>query len=111
MAKVYVGNLPFDTQDRDLEDFLGKVGDVIDFHHKRRPDGASRGFCIAEYKNEDIAERAIQELNLSEFEGRTLYVRHDNGPKPPPRGLDRRYDRSYSRGRHASRGRNRRDST
>jgi RNA recognition motif-containing protein len=72
---IYVGNLSFDTTDRDLETAFtphGKVNSVrvaID-----RDTGRARGFGFVEMPDQNEAQAAIRALNGSELQGRTLTV-------------------------------------
>lgn len=78
--KLYVGNLPFQTTSVDLEDLFGTIGavqsaSVID----DRETGRSRGFGFVEMSSREDGEKAIAELNGSEYNGRELKV---NEAKP-----------------------------
>jgi len=75
MINIYVGNLPYDTTDADLESAFGAHGAVsrakviVD-----RATGRSRGFGFVEMPNDDEGDAAIEALNGSEMGGRTLVV-------------------------------------
>lgn len=78
--KLYVGNLPFQTTSMDLEDLFGGVGSVqsasvVD----DRETGRSRGFGFVEMSSREEGEKAIAELNGTEYNGRELKV---NEAKP-----------------------------
>lgn len=74
-SKLYVGNLNYDTTDRDLEQLFqayGKVRSVqliID-----RATGRSKGFGFVEMESEQDAKAAIAALNGKEVAGRRLTV-------------------------------------
>jgi len=87
--KLYVGNLPFTITESELESFFSKAGTVnstkIIFD---RFSGKSRGFGFVEMSSDEEAQKAISELNGSEFEGRNLVVneaREDNQKRRNPR--------------------------
>lgn len=82
--KLYVGNLPYDTGEQDLEQLFSQVGPVESVNVMR--DGATgraRGFGFVEMATEEDAQRAIQQLNESQLGGRNLTV---NEARPKPKG-------------------------
>jgi RNA recognition motif-containing protein len=93
--KIYVGNLPFSTTNRDLEELFGRFGSVESAQVVTdRDTGRSRGFGFVEMADGD-ARRAIEELADTDVDGRKLTV---NEAKPRPQGGgDRRPDRNRSR--------------
>ena len=76
MAKnIYVGNLSYSVGNGDLESLFSQFGDVSRAQViQHRDTGRSKGFGFVEMDDEDSAEKAIEELNGSEFEGRNLTV-------------------------------------
>lgn len=78
--KLYVGNLPFKTSTQDLEQLFGQVGTVESSNIiEDRETGRSRGFGFVEMSSKEEGERAIEEFNGKEFDGRELKV---NEAKP-----------------------------
>ncbi len=72
--KLYVGNLPFQTTEDDLSDLFTAVGSVESVRIiTDRDTGRSRGFGFIEMGDED-AEKAINEFNGKDMEGRPLTV-------------------------------------
>ncbi len=79
-AKLYVGNLSFDTTQQDLEQIFGEVGTVDSANLiEDRDTGRSRGFAFVEMSSDDEAQNAISQLNGKEVDGRELKV---NEAKP-----------------------------
>ena len=76
MAKnIYVGNLSYSVGNGDLESLFSQFGDVSRAQViQHRDTGRSKGFGFVEMDDEDSAEKAIEELDGSEFEGRNLTV-------------------------------------
>jgi RNA recognition motif-containing protein len=73
--KLYVGNLPFQTTEGDLESLFATSGDVASVTIMRdRATGQARGFAFVEMATDDAALRAVDTLNNSNFGGRTLTV-------------------------------------
>ena len=74
MTKLYVGNLPFTATDEAVRALFSKHGTVekvtliVD-----RDTGRPRGFGFVEMSNAD-ASRAMQALNATDFDGRSLKV-------------------------------------
>lgn len=84
-TKLYVGNLPYQTTEADLQALFGEAGEVGTVTVMRdRATGQARGFAFVEMRDADGARRAISELNKHDFGGRSLTV---NEAKPQePRG-------------------------
>jgi RNA recognition motif-containing protein len=86
MAKLYVGNLSFDTTDDGLQQlFVGSGFQVESARVIRDMDtGRSRGFGFVELAGGEDSARAISQLNGTTLEGRALQV---NEARPQaPRG-------------------------
>ena len=72
---IYVGNLPFKTTDADLEELFAEYGAVDSaVVIKDRDTGRSRGFGFVEMANDSEAQDAIDALNDTDMDGRTLTV-------------------------------------
>jgi RNA recognition motif-containing protein len=84
-TKLYVGNLPYETTEADLQTLFEGVGQVSTINIVRdRATGQPRGFAFVEMSDAEGARKAISELDRSEFGGRNLTV---NEAKPmAPRG-------------------------
>ncbi len=71
---LYVGNLPWSTTSEELIEFFSRYGNVIGSRIiTDRETGRSRGFGFVEVAEED-AGRLAEELNGSDFNGRSLTV-------------------------------------
>jgi RNA recognition motif-containing protein len=84
-TKLYVGNLPYQTTETDLQALFESAGAVASVNVVRdRATGQARGFAFVEMSDTDGAQRAINELNRYDYGGRSLTV---NEAKPMvPRG-------------------------
>jgi RNA recognition motif-containing protein len=84
-TKLYVGNLPYETSESDLQALFEGAGGVASVNIVRdRATGQARGFAFVEMNDDDGARRAITELDKHDFGGRSLTV---NEAKPMvPRG-------------------------
>lgn len=95
MTKLYVGNLPFTATDEAVQALFAKYGTVEKVSLiSDRDTGRPRGFGFVEMSSAD-ASRAMQGLNGTDFEGRSLKVneaqereRSGGGPRG---GGSRRY--------------------
>jgi RNA recognition motif-containing protein len=73
--KVYVGGLSYATTDKQLEDLFAAHGAVESARViTDRMTGRSKGFGFVEVASGAEAQKAIQALNGSEFDGRSLTV-------------------------------------
>jgi RNA recognition motif-containing protein len=77
---IYVGNLPFEIDDAELERTFTPFGEVSSARViQDRFSGRSRGFGFVEMADDTQADAAIQALNGKDFSGRPLTV---NEAKP-----------------------------
>ena len=85
-TKLFVGNLPFDTLDTDLQAHFQQAGEVSTVHIMReRETGRPRGFAFVEMQSGQDAQAAIQQLNEQPFGGRRLIV-NEARPMAPRSG-------------------------
>ena len=62
--RLYVGNLPFETTEEELNEMFQSFGQVVSAKLiTDRETGRSRGFGFVELDTEDAARNAIQEKN------------------------------------------------
>jgi cold-inducible RNA-binding protein len=74
-TKLFVGNLSFNTTSKDLEDHFRQIGECTSAQViTDRATGRSRGFGFVEMGSAADAQRAVQELNGRDLQGRTLNV-------------------------------------
>lgn len=79
-TKLYVGNLPYETNESDLQTLFEGAGQVSTITIIRdRATGRPRGFGFVEMGDAEGAQRAITELNQHQYGGRSLTV---NEAKP-----------------------------
>ena len=91
MTKLYVGNLPFTATDEGVNALFSKHGTVEKVSLiTDRDTGRPRGFGFVEMSNAD-ASRAMQALNGTDFEGRTLRVSEAQERERSGGGRPRRY--------------------
>src|SRR5215203_276034 len=85
--KLYVGNLPYQVRDSDLEQAFGQFGQVTSAKvMMERETGRSKGFGFVEMGNDAEAQAAIEGMNGQSMGGRSVVV---NEARPmenrPPR--------------------------
>jgi RNA recognition motif-containing protein len=75
MKKLYVGNLPYQATEAELQNWFSQAGISVDTVTvmRDRYSGEARGFGFVELADGD-AERAVQSCNGKDFLGRTLVV-------------------------------------
>jgi len=72
---IYVGNLSFETRDESLQAAFAQHGQVESARViQDRDSGRSRGFGFVEMNDEAEAQAAIDALNGTDLDGRTLTV-------------------------------------
>ena len=73
--KLYVGNLPYDTSDQDLQTLFAAAGTVETVTVMRdAATGRARGFAFVEMATDEEAQAAIRQLGDQTFGGRQLTV-------------------------------------
>jgi RNA recognition motif-containing protein len=73
--KLYVGNLPYETGEAELQELFARAGDVEKVTVMRdMATGRARGFGFVEMSSDDEAQKAISELNEYQLGGRSLTV-------------------------------------
>ena len=72
---LYIGNLSFKMTEEELKEIFEGFGEVNRVKIiTDRETGRSRGFGFVEYKNKEDGEKATNELNGKEVQGRSLIV-------------------------------------
>ena len=84
--KLYVGNLPYDTGEQDLESLFAAAGTVESVSVMRdMATGRARGFAFVEMASDEDAQNAISQFNNYSLGGRNLTV-NEARPKPQSSG-------------------------
>lgn len=84
--KLFVGNLPYETAETDLQELFGQAGTVETVTVMRdRMTGRARGFAFVEMASDDDAQKAITQFNGHELGGRALTV-NEARPQTPRSG-------------------------
>ena len=73
--KLYVGNIPYETSETDLQDLFAQAGTVESVRVMRDAStGRARGFAFVEMGSDEDAQAAISQFNEHQFGGRALTV-------------------------------------
>ena len=73
--KLFVGNLPWSTDDAALNDMFSSFGAITSARVMTdKFTGRSRGFGFVEFANEADAQKAIAALDGSDLDGRQIVV-------------------------------------
>ena len=84
--KLYVGNIPFETNENDLQELFAEAGAVESVNVVRdRETGRARGFAFVEMATDEAAQAAVSQLNDRTFGGRRLTV-NEARPQTPRSG-------------------------
>jgi RNA recognition motif-containing protein len=85
---VYVGNLPYDVSQQELEQVFTDAGSgpVVRVHLPTGPDGRPRGFGFVTLATAEGANAALEGLRDADVRGRRLQanIAHPRGERPPP---------------------------
>jgi cold-inducible RNA-binding protein len=74
-TKLFVGSLPWAVNDQGLEDLFKDFGTVVSAKViMDRDSGRSKGFGFVEFDDDDAAKAAMDKLNGTDLQGRTIVV-------------------------------------
>ncbi len=84
--RIYIGQLPFSSNDEELAAVFAPYGEVASARVIRDYEtGRSRGFGFVEMANDAQAQSAIEALNGFEMSGRKIVVNEARPRQPRPR--------------------------
>jgi RNA recognition motif-containing protein len=92
-TKLFVGSLPWAVDDQSLADLFQEFGTVSSAKViMDRESGRSKGFGFVEFEDDAAAKAAIDKLNGTDMQGRSIVVSEARPlePRPPRRDYDRR---------------------
>jgi RNA recognition motif-containing protein len=73
--RLYVGNLPYETDETELQELFARAGTIDNVKVVRdMATGRARGFAFVEMSSDAEAQKAITELNQFQVGGRALTV-------------------------------------
>ena len=86
--KLYIGNLPFNVTESELQDLFKEFGEVVDASLVMdRYSGKSRGFAFVEMDSRSSGQQAMESLNKTIYKSRPLVC---NEAKKVKKGSRRR---------------------
>ncbi|KAM2466654.1 hypothetical protein COP2_008832 [Malus domestica] len=72
-SEVYLGGIPHDASEVDLRGFCESIGEVTEVRiMKGKDSGEAKGYAFVTFRNKELASKAIEELNNSEFKGKRI---------------------------------------
>lgn len=72
---LFIGSLAYATTDDGLKAHFEQIGPVVSAHVVRdRGDGRSKGFGFVQFENEADNQKAVDQLDGKELDGRTINV-------------------------------------
>ncbi|KAF5731995.1 heterogeneous nuclear ribonucleoprotein Q [Tripterygium wilfordii] len=67
-SEVFIGGLPKDIVEEDLQDLCKSVGEIFEIRMvKDRDTGESKGYAFVAFKSKEVAQKAIEELHSKDF--------------------------------------------
>ncbi len=101
--KLHVGNLPFSVDDEELKNIFSEYNPEEVALIKNNFSGRSKGFGFVTISDDEVAKKAIAELNKKDVGGREISVSEARPmeERPPRRnfGGNNRDNRGFSRRR------------
>ncbi len=81
--KLYLGNLPFAAEDQDIRDAFKDYGTIEDlFIPLDRETNRPRGFAFITLADDELARKAIEEMDGADLMGRNLRVNEAEERRP-----------------------------
>jgi len=108
-ARLFVGNLSFQTNESDLQDYFAQAGAVTSVNLMTdKISGRSRGFAFVELATSEEAQKAIEQFHDKDFQGRKLSVnvarpREERTPRQDRGGFGGERRGGYDRGERRER--------
>ena len=105
-AKLYVGNLSYETTEQDLRELFMQAGNVVSVALIKEPgSNRSKGFAFVEMGSQTDVQKAISMFNGYSLKERQLTVnlarpREEHGSFRQPRGGQRRQGGGNNRRRY-----------
>ncbi len=97
-AKLYVGNLSYDTTEDDIRNLFAQAGTVSEVALiKDRDTGSSKGFAFVTMSSQEEAKKAIEQFNGQTLGNRVLTV---NAARPREERPRSSYDSNQRGGRN-----------
>ena len=73
--KIFVGNMSWNTTEQGLQQAFSRFGEIAEAKViTDRDTGRSRGFGFVTFEDDSAADKAIQEMDGTELDGRTIKV-------------------------------------
>ncbi|KAK2364388.1 heterogeneous nuclear ribonucleoprotein Q [Trifolium repens] len=69
-SEVYIGGIPHEVSEKDLRVFCQSVGEVAQVRIMKGKE--SNGYAFVTFKTKELASKAMEELNNSEFKGKKI---------------------------------------
>ena len=80
--RLYIGNLPYSATAEELKVHFGQIGEVTDsVVITDKMSGRSKGFGFVTMATDELAEKAVTELDGKEMSGRPLKVNIARAPR------------------------------
>ena len=72
---LYISNLTYNVTDADLKELFADYGEILSARViTDRETGRSRGFGFVELQDDDLAKKAIEELNQATYDEKVINV-------------------------------------
>jgi RNA recognition motif-containing protein len=81
-AKIYIGNLSFDTTVDGLRSAFEEFGEIVDCFMPQNFNGRPKGFGFVTFAHEDDARKAVDEMSGQDLDGRELNVNIAKAKRP-----------------------------
>ncbi|KAK7263409.1 hypothetical protein RJT34_30998 [Clitoria ternatea] len=72
-SEVYIGGIPHDVSNEDLKAFCERIGEIAEVRvMKGKDSNENKGFGFVTFRSVELATKAIEELNNTEFKGKKI---------------------------------------
>jgi len=95
--RVYVGNIPYETKEREIKEEFEKAGIVLSVSIPKYTNGRPKGYAFVEVPDEETCDKMIERFHETTFNGqRKIYVEKQDMEKVKNRSHDHQRYRDHS---------------
>ena len=105
-SNIFIKNFDNDFGDEKLHDIFSQFGEISSYKVAVGPDGKNKGFGFVSFKDSESAQKAVEDMNGKEINGKILYVGRAQEKEDRIKELKKNYELLKIQRRNISKGLN-----
>ena len=105
-SNIFIKNFDNDFGDEKLHDIFSQFGEISSYKVAVGPDGKNKGFGFVSFKDSESAQKAVEDMNGKEINGKILYVGRAQKKEDRIKELKKNYELLKIQRRNISKGLN-----